>query len=73
MTADTDRPNDHLPTPNGCRWCGIAKAEHYRQWKLPAGWHVWADPTDEQRKERMLARRRQAGRDMDSAVFLLCS
>jgi hypothetical protein len=46
-----------LSTPNGCRWCGIPKRPHFQQWKPPAGWHQWEPPTQEQIKERMLARR----------------
>jgi hypothetical protein len=72
MTAHTDRPDDHLPTPNGCRWCGLAEAEHYQRWKPPIGWHGWTAPTNEQRKERMFARRRRSGREVDNGAFLLC-
>ncbi|SFK75076.1 hypothetical protein [Streptomyces pini] len=46
-----------LPTPFGCRWCGIEKRPHFQQWKAPVGWHKWERPTDEQIKERLLARR----------------
>lgn len=43
--------------PNACTWCGIGQRDHYRQWTTAAGWHKWTEPTDEQRKARMLARR----------------
>lgn len=52
-----------LPAPFGCRWCGIEKRPHCQQWKAPVGWHKWERPTDEQIKERMLARR--ASRALD--------
>jgi len=43
--------------PNACRWCGIPERQHYQQWKPPVGWHKWTPPTDEQRLDRMHARR----------------
>lgn len=46
-----------VPTPSGCRHCGVPEREHARRWKPPVGWHKWAAPTDEQRKTRMTARR----------------
>ena len=46
-----------LITPNGCRWCGIDQRPHAMQWKPPIGWHQWERPTQQQIKERMLARR----------------
>ncbi len=55
-----DTTPDSAPTPDGCRWCGIAKNDHYQQWRPETGWHGWVTPTDEQRKERMLARRAAA-------------
>ncbi|RAY10672.1 hypothetical protein DPM19_34005 [Actinomadura craniellae] len=59
--------NDHeadqdLSPPNGCRWCGIEAYEHLQRWKPPVGWHQWEEPTVEQRKKRMLERRRRAKR-----------
>lgn len=42
--------------PSACRWCGISESEHLQRWKSPVGWHVWTEPTQEQRKARMLAR-----------------
>lgn len=47
MTAD----------PNACRWCGIPEREHVQRWKPEASWHKWTAPTNEQRLERMRARR----------------
>lgn len=43
--------------PGACRWCGIPKRAHAQQWIEPVGWHTWAQPTQEQIKTRMLARR----------------
>lgn len=48
-----------VPSPGGCRWCGIDARIHARQWVESVGWHAWVAPTDEQRKERMLLRRAQ--------------
>jgi hypothetical protein len=42
--------------PNACGWCGVSDREHLQRWTKGAGWHVWSAPTQEQRKERMLAR-----------------
>lgn len=55
----TEGSDLRIPTPSGCRWCGIEAREHMQRWKPPVGWHEWVAPTLEQRKERMLARRRQ--------------
>jgi len=52
--------------PSACRWCGIGKAQHCGQyWKPPVGWHVWTEPTKEQRYEaiRANAAERQAQRE----------
>jgi hypothetical protein len=36
--------------PSACRHCGIPKMQHCGQyWKPPVGWHVWTEPTMEQR------------------------
>lgn len=53
-----------LPPPSGCRWCGVEARDHFRRWKPPIGWHQWVEPTPEQRKERMRARRQR--RDQQS-------
>ncbi|MDP9953146.1 MULTISPECIES: hypothetical protein [Streptomyces] len=45
------------PTPNGCRHDGIDQRTHARQWTQDAGWHAWEQPTQEQIKDRMRARR----------------
>lgn len=61
MTDDGNAFGQHIPAPSGCRWCGLEARGHAQRWKPPVGWHKWEPPTPEQRKERMLARRRQAG------------
>lgn len=43
--------------PNGCRWCGADRQDHYQRWTAEAGRHGWTAPTDAQRLERMRARR----------------
>lgn len=43
--------------PNACHWCGIPKRGHGQQWIAQAGWHSWTQPTQNQIKARMLARR----------------
>jgi hypothetical protein len=57
--------------PNGCRYCGLDYQGHCQRWHPDAavetkyingkafndGWHAWIQPTQEQIKQRMLARR----------------
>jgi hypothetical protein len=45
------------PKPNGCRWCGIDERSHARQWQPDTGWHAWEQPTQQQIRDRMTARR----------------
>lgn len=42
-------------TVNGCRWCGVPRREHAQRWTEGVGWHTHVEPTDEQRKARLLA------------------
>jgi len=42
--------------PSACRFCDVPEREHMQRWKWGVGWHVWNEPTQEQRKARMLAR-----------------
>lgn len=42
--------------PNGCRLCGIERRGHAIQ-GTANGSHTWTAPTNQQIKERMLARR----------------
>lgn len=43
------------PNPNGCRHCGIDQRGHAIQ-VTADGSHTWEAPTQQQIKERMLAR-----------------
>ncbi|GGM93454.1 hypothetical protein GCM10011609_33720 [Lentzea pudingi] len=71
--AGSGRHDDwDLTTPNGCRWCGVVQREHARRWTPPTGWHQWEPPTDEQRKHRMLARRRGGAEPQEAEAWLLC-
>lgn len=45
------------PEPSGCAHCGAARRGHFQRWKDGIGWHRWTAPTQQQIKERMLARR----------------
>lgn len=46
-----------VPEPNACRWCGDDQHHHGWQYHPEAGLHQWTEPTDEQRLQRMRARR----------------
>jgi len=46
-----------IPAPTGCGFCGIDQRGHGRQYAEPDGWHQWQPPTQQQIKDRMLARR----------------
>ena len=55
----TDRlPPLEAPTPDGCHHCGKPERGHAIEDHPDAGFHNWVMPTDEQRLERMRARRR---------------
>lgn len=43
--------------PNSCGLCGIDQRGHGSQWRWPVGWHSWTSPTQQQTRDRMLARR----------------
>jgi hypothetical protein len=47
--------------PSGCRWCGVDQRDHMQRWTPPSkdgpGWHKWTPPTQQQTKDRMIARR----------------
>jgi hypothetical protein len=50
--------------PSACRWCDVPEQEHLQRWSAEyravhgtTGWHVYEQPTEEQRRQRMLARR----------------
>lgn len=44
-------------SPSSCAACGIDKRDHYQRWTRDAGWHGYKQPTQQQIKARMLARR----------------
>jgi hypothetical protein len=48
--------------PNGCHWCGNLPHHHGRRHHPAVGMHSWEPPTNEQRLQRMRARRAAAGR-----------
>jgi hypothetical protein len=45
-----------IPEPNGCARCGVGAQYHFTR-ITAVDLHQWIEPTDAQRKERMLARR----------------
>lgn len=51
---------DPLP-PSACRWCPHEKRDHMQRWTKTVGWHQWTQPTQDQIKARMLARRTAGG------------
>ena len=46
------------PAPNGCIHCGEDKRTHPLSWSAEVGLHLWTQPTDQVRMERMKARRK---------------
>lgn len=46
-----------IPSPDGCRWCGISERSHGQSWAASKKWHSYAPPTAAQRLARMKARR----------------
>lgn len=70
MTHETDH-DAAIPNPDGCRWCGADKYAHHQRWTPEAGLHVWTEPTTEQRKHRMIERRRAAGGFFRSTLLSL--
>lgn len=44
-------------SPHACRHCGDDQYHHGNQWHRAVGFHKWIAPTQEQIKDRMLARR----------------
>jgi hypothetical protein len=47
----------HFPNPMGCAVCGIDRRGHSRQHTETGGWHTWKQPSQQQIKDRMRARR----------------
>jgi hypothetical protein len=60
--AQQPETQDSVTDPSGCRWCGISQRDHMQRWKPPVGWHTWEQPTQEQTKARMRARRTERTR-----------
>lgn len=54
---EADLLRERVSEPHGCKYCGEAERSHGRQYVIGAGLHAWERPTDEQVKDRMLARR----------------
>jgi hypothetical protein len=54
------RARQDVPNPNACRHCDTDRQGHYQRWAPEVKWHRWTEPTSEQRKARMLARRTPA-------------
>lgn len=50
-------------SPNACRYCGDDQYHHGNQWHREVGFHKWIAPTQEQIRDRMLARRAQRGEE----------
>lgn len=46
-----------MTSPNGCKYCGYLPEHHGRRVSNGIGMHVWTEPTDEERKARLIARR----------------
>jgi hypothetical protein len=46
-----------MTEPSACTHCGIPRRRHFQRWRDGVGWHKWIAPTQDQIKERMLARR----------------
>ncbi|KOG21759.1 hypothetical protein ADK36_12295 [Streptomyces viridochromogenes] len=54
---ERDLIRERVSEPYGCTYCGVEKRSHGRRYIGGAGMHAWERPTDEQVKDRMLARR----------------
>lgn len=64
----------NIREPSACRHCGISRRRHDRQtWHTRqrftegVGYHYWTPPTQQQIKERMLARRTNPNRWIPAA------
>lgn len=54
---ERDLMRERVSEPYGCAYCGTPKRFHGRRYISGAGMHGWERPSDEQVKDRMLARR----------------
>ncbi|MGW7495414.1 hypothetical protein ACWGKA_14080 [Streptomyces luteogriseus] len=57
VRRERDLIRERVSEPFGCRHCGTAKRSHGRRYLGGVGMHAWERPSDEQVKDRMLARR----------------
>lgn len=60
--------DEAIPSPNGCRWCGVDREEHLQRWAPIVRWHRWVEPTAGQRKKRMLERRARRSRSAEDLL-----
>ncbi|WP_433426284.1 hypothetical protein ACQP1V_43200 (plasmid) [Microtetraspora malaysiensis] len=65
-----------VPTPvNGCRHCGLpergsrSRLPHAQRWTDEVGWHTWTQPTQDQIKQRMKARRTVRGQSASLVII----
>lgn len=56
-SRERDLIRERVSDPYGCTHCGVVKRSHGRRYIGGAGMHGWERPSDEQVKDRMLARR----------------
>ncbi|WP_318205326.1 hypothetical protein [Streptomyces sp. SCL15-4] len=54
---ERDLIRERVSEPFGCAHCGVVKRRHGSRYISGVGMHAWERPTDEQVKDRMLARR----------------
>ncbi|MFE0808158.1 hypothetical protein ACFW34_11830 [Streptomyces sp. NPDC058848] len=54
---ERDVIRERVSEPYGCAHCGVTKRSHGRRYVSGAGMHGWERPSEEQVKDRMLARR----------------
>lgn len=54
---ERDLIRERVSEPFGCTHCGVAQRSHGRRYLGGVGMHAWERPSDEQVKDRMLARR----------------
>ncbi|WP_435111632.1 hypothetical protein [Nocardiopsis synnemataformans] len=61
----------NVTNPSGCRHCGIDPREHFQRWHPQTRRNEkWVEPTQDQRKRRMLERRRPLAARMLGAHLL---
>ncbi|NUS79127.1 MAG: hypothetical protein HOV70_23405 [Streptomyces sp.] len=69
---ERDVIRERVSEPFGCAHCGVVQRVHGRRYVTGAGMHGWERPSEEQVKDRMLARRAARGpvseAELDSGV-----